>query len=521
MFLKLLKVFLKENYGAKRFFGEKIGGSKNKTALFLILIVFSFGTIALSNGMLFYMMDIQKQLLLYIASYCLGIGFLFSLLQANGALFQFKDYDIVGPLPIKSITLFLAKLITMLVFIYVFIFVITLPIIVVYFIKVPFNFLGTFLLLLTYFLLPLPGVVLGALLSLLFAKFSKKFKHGNLIQTILLFVLFIGVFLFSMISSMNPDEGSFIPVSVMETISLIYLPNEWFASAVYEQNLLHFLYLFLTYGGFTTGMFFLISKLSIKTNQNRTTAKEKVVKDGKRSQKPIIFSLIKKEWKKFITTPVYIFNCGFGLIILIALATLSFFFKEQVSEVIGPFTLIGILIVYGFTLSTVYTPAISLSLEGKNIGLLKSLPIKGEKIFISKILFNLLLELPIVLISFPVFAVNFNLPILSSLSGILLVISFTMVTSFYFAWINIFFPRFDFKTDVEVVKQGLSAFIAIFSSFGLIIFQGALIFVFTLIPNISFDLAVLFMAIINLLLTLMMYLLLKKKADVKLQKLEV
>jgi len=521
VFLKLLKIFLKENYGAKRFFGAKIGESKKKTTIFLILIIYSFGTMAFSNGMMFYAMNIQKGLLLYVASYGLSIGFLFSLLQANGAIFQFKDYDIVAPLPIKSTTLFLAKLTTMLVFVYTFIFVITMPIIIVYYMKTPFTILGFLSLLFSYFLLPLPGVILGSFLSLLFAKLSKKFKHGSLVQTILLFVVFIGIFLVSILSSANVEQGSMIPVSVMETIALFYVPNEWFASAVFDQNILHFLYLFLLYGGFTTGMIFLIAKLSIKTNQNRTTAKEIIIKDGKRAQKPIILSLIKKEWRKFITTPVYIFNCGFGLIILVALAILSFFFKDQILTSIGPFVLIGILVIYGFSLSTVYTPAISLSLEGKNFGLLKSLPIKGEKILLSKIIFNLLIELPIIFVTFPIFVVNFNIPILTALSSFLLIVSFALATSFYFSWLNVFFPRFDFKTEVEVIKQGMSAFVAIFSGFGLLILQAGLIFLFTLIPYITFDLAVLLLTITNMLLTLMMYLFLKGKADAKLQKLEV
>jgi hypothetical protein len=41
--------------------------------------------------------------------------------------------------------------------------------------------------------------------------------------------------------------------------------------------------------------------------------------------------------------------------------------------------------VVGFSLSTVYTPAVSLSLEGKNLATLKTLPIPALTIFKAKV----------------------------------------------------------------------------------------------------------------------------------------
>lgn len=521
MFFRLLKIFLKENYGSGRFIGTKGSQSKKKTILFVVLMVYSFGTIAISNGLMYYNMDIEKEILLYVASYSISFGFLFSLLQANGALFQFKDYDIIAPLPIKQLTTFLAKLVTMLVFIYVFLFAFTIPLIIVYFMKVPFNIISLLFLILSYFLLPFPGIIIGSFISLLLAKISKQFARGSMVQTILLFVVFIGILLVSFISSSNVAEGSFIPVSVIEAISLIYLPNNWFASAVHDRSFLDLLFFILSYGSFTTLMIFLISKLSLKTNQNRTSNKELLIKDKKRAQKSTISNLIKKEWRKFISTPVYIFNCSFGLILLLVISVASVFLKDQIGDSLGGLGLIVSLIAYGFVLTTVYTPAISLSLEGKNFGFLKSLPIKSDQIVLSKILFNLLLELSVILVTFPMFIYSLQLDIISAIFGLLLIISFALFTSFYFSWLNILFPRFDFKNEVEVIKQSLPAFIAIFSGFGLIGIQALIVFALSLIPYFTLNIAIAILTLLNLAITALMYYLIKNKIDLKFYKLEV
>ena len=95
MFFKLLKVFLKENFGARRLFGSRVAKSKGRIIAFALLFVYSFASIGFSTGMMFYSMGLTRELMLYVASYASGLGFLFALLQANGFLFQFKDYEIL------------------------------------------------------------------------------------------------------------------------------------------------------------------------------------------------------------------------------------------------------------------------------------------------------------------------------------------------------------------------------------------------------------------------------------------
>ncbi|MFA5422098.1 MAG: hypothetical protein WC344_04930 [Bacilli bacterium] len=521
MFFKLLKVFLKENFGARRLFGGRVANSKGKIFLFVFLFAYGFISIGFSSAMAFYTLGLKRELLLYIGSYATGLGFLFALFQANGFLFHFKDYEVVGPLPIKPIVLLMAKLTTMMVFIYVITTALCLPLVIVYYMFVPFNIIGFIYLLFGYLVFPLPAIILGSFLSLLIARISKHFAKANLIQTILMFAVFIAIFLVSMLGSVSEEQGSLIPVAIMQEISRFYPPEEWLASAVYDQNHLHFLYLFLSHVGFFTIFLFVLAKLSVKTNQNRTSGKQAIIKSNKRKKMPVFLALLKKEWRRFTGTPIYIFNCGFGLLMMAVMAVAAFIFKSELMAVLGPFGPFALLIAYAFCLITVYTPAINLSLEGNNFALLKTLPIKGETIISAKMMFNLVLEIPVVIVTFPFAVLATELDLWTALSSFLAVISFAVFTSIFFAWLNLFFPRFDFKTEAEIVKQSMSAFIAVFSGMGFLILEGAIVYVLLFIPVQSLALPIALLAIVNALLALALYLPLRKKADVKLQRMEV
>jgi UDP-N-acetylmuramyl pentapeptide phosphotransferase/UDP-N-acetylglucosamine-1-phosphate transferase len=62
--------------------------------------------------------------------------------------------------------------------------------------------------------------------------------------------------------------------------------------------------------------------------------------------------------------------------------------------------------------------------------------------------------------------------------------------SIFFYWVNLFFPRFDFQQDVEVVKQSMSALIAVFGGFGIV--AGVIVALLNLFPLVDELLAVWF-----------------------------
>jgi ABC-2 type transport system permease protein len=110
------------------------------------------------------------------------------------------------------------------------------------------------------------------------------------------------------------------------------------------------------------------------------------------------------------------------------------------------------------------TSCVSISIEGKNLWILKSLPIAEMDIFKSKILLNILLTIPISLISFLVIGIKLGF----ELKTVILVMIFIVLLAVFSAalglFINLLYPKLEFTSDVQVVKQGASVIINMISN---------------------------------------------------------
>jgi ABC-2 type transport system permease protein len=181
---------------------------------------------------------------------------------------------------------------------------------------------------------------------------------------------------------------------------------------------------------------------------------------------------------------------------LLAATLVALFFPFLVNEVNAVLSLVGIHPIWlvfgvvGFSLSTVYTPAVSLSLEGKNLATLKTLPIRALTIFQAKVAFNLWLTLPVIFLTTMVAFIIFSLSLIESILLLAMLILFAILLSIFFLYLNLFFPRFDFHHEVEVVKQSLAALLAVFGGFAWMGLCFLLVFVPLAELNISLQMIV-------------------------------
>jgi ABC-2 type transport system permease protein len=219
------------------------------------------------------------------------------------------------------------------------------------------------------------------------------------------------------------------------------------------------------------GFIWFMSQPLLSMNQQRTLAPKIEHKKIPLKTTTVYRHLLVKEWHRFIGTSIYFINTGFGLILLFGATLVALFFPILVNEVVTVLALIGIHPVWlifgivGFSLSTVYTPAVSLSLEGKNLATLKTLPIPALTIFKAKIAFNLWLTLPVVFFTTMIATSIFSLAWTESILLLVMLILFAALLSIFFFYLNLLFPRFDYHHEVEVVKQSLAALLAVFGGF--------------------------------------------------------
>ena len=490
MYGLLLKTFLKERLSIHRLFGQKIARSKIQSVLMVGLLIYAFGVTGFSSVFLNYEIGLGlqpigqlSQLLFNLYSQLASLGFLFGFFQAQGYLFQYKDFDLLGTLPISQKVIIAAKLTMMLVFVYLFAMIMVLPTYGVWwYLSIP-SIWQLFLFLPMYLLTPIPLLLLGSFISYWIRKLTQRFIQANVLQTIFS-VMFIISF-----ASFSYGFTEWVPPEVLVWFESVDVFGGWFVDAIANVSLLPFLGFALIHLVILFGFIWLMSQPLLSMNQQRTLSPKIEYKKIPLKTKTVYQHLLVKEWRRFIGTSIYFINTGFGLIMLLAATLVALFFPTLVIEITTLLSLVGIhpvwfiFAVVGFSLSTVYTPAVSLSLEGKNLATLKTLPIPALTIFKAKIGFNLWLTLPVVFLTTMVAITMFSLSWMESMLALMMLILFAILLSIFFLYLNLFFPRFDYHHEVEVVKQSLAALLAVFGGFAWI----GLFFWFVFVPLVNLD----------------------------------
>ncbi len=105
----------------------------------------------------------------------------------------------------------------------------------------------------------------------------------------------------------------------------------------------------------------------------------------------------------------------------------------------------------------------SISLEGKSFNITKSLPVKAEKILLSKIIMSDITTLPLMLLSDLIFIIKIDL----SLVDTLMIFAFTFIVPTFTAIlgliINLKYPKMNASSDTEVIKQSMSTMLSVFA----------------------------------------------------------
>jgi ABC-2 type transport system permease protein len=473
MYGLLLKTFLKERLSLRRLFGNRIAQSRVQSWLMIGLLVYAFGVSAVSvgvttlSGTIGWTSPLQyHQLLKNMYAQLIGLGFLFGFFQAQGYLFQYKDFDLLGSLPIPQRMIAVSKISMMMVFLHIFSLVIILPVYVIWwwFISPPWYHVLLFIPI--FFLAPLPTLLFGSFVAFLIRKITQPWLHAKTLQTILSVFFILLYFGFALLSPSN-----FVPDSWLIFLNQVDILSRWFFSSLSAIQILPFFGFVLIQGLILYGFITVMSQPLIRINQARNQQRIRINHRIPKHHRSLWIHLIHKEVKRFIQTPIYLMNTGFGLLLLMLLTGLVVFFPSEVNALqVSLNTSVTmanwiIFILVGFAMSTVFTPAVSLSLEGANFPLLKSLPVTGRMIFISKIFFNMLLISPFVLITGFVLGLRSGLAVGDISLLIVSMLIFGLLLSTFYMFLNIWLPRFDYQHEVEVVKQSLASVFAVFGGF--------------------------------------------------------
>ena len=149
------------------------------------------------------------------------------------------------------------------------------------------------------------------------------------------------------------------------------------------------------------------------------------------------------------------------------------------------------------------TCAVSLSLEGRNLWVVESLPISKRTLYKGKMLFNICMVLPVSLICSVIFIISLRVNVVKALLYIVFAVASVTFSTVFGMFINICFPNYQWENEVVVVKQGMSSMIGIFSS--IIIYLAMAAGTFYLSGNLGGELSILMFSGILAVLAAVLY----------------
>lgn len=519
--ISLLKAVLSQDMNLFKYTAKK-NASKTKKLLFPIflfaLISFSIGTYAYMIAEPLYEMHLTYVMLTLFLTMVSILTFMSGIYKSQNILFDCKDNDLLFSLPIKKSKILFIRIFKLLLFQFVYNLMFLLPAFAIYVYFVKPN-VGFYLIsLVMSILIPIIPTVLSSFIGYIVKLFSSKSNKSKIVQTLLTSLIFLVIFFFSFNLENYINNIVEHATDINDLLIKIYYPIGLYVRLITNFSFIDFIKL-ISVNIIPLLIFILLgSKFYFKIISNNKNSKHKTKINNKKDEykkHSKLYSLAKKELKRFVSSPVYMFNSSFGLIILL-ISTIAvsikgdYIFKLILSSYgINDDISINILY-YGliiFSLAMTSITSSSISLEGKTINITKSLPISIKEIIISKIIYPYVIELPFVVISELIYLIIYKPSVSFSIALILVSILLIFFTAAFGLLINLKYPKMNASSDTEVVKQSMSSMISVFSGMG--IFIMSLVYISSLINIFGFTITIYTHILILLLLDILVYIILK------------
>jgi ABC-2 type transport system permease protein len=460
----------------------KIKNAKNfkearKSLIIIILMVIAY--IYLGFYVYFFASEFMEGYQLLNISYLLPTQFmvitstfiLFSTIyKVKGILFEFKDYDLLMSLPIDKKIIVISKLITLYVYNLIFTLLIMVPAFIAYIKFIPLNFPFVIYFFITLFIIPLVPIIMATFIGSLFSYIGSFFKKKNVID-IIIPLAFIGIILYFQTRMINYTKIDIANIgqSLIDKFNHIYPLTSLYTNIIKDFNFQALLF-FITIPIVLWIIYILVinklfSFIHFNLNNHQTKAHFKM-KELKTSSP--IKALYYKELKRYFASSIYVLNTAIIVIMLtFASIGLIIFGADKINSFIGYADFSKLLnqvapLIIGLFCAMTCTTNTSISMEGKSLWIIKYLPISQINIFNSKILVNLTITIPAIIINSFILGIYLKLTPMIFLLCFIIPILYSLFTSITGIIINLLFPSFNWDSEVKVIKQSMSATVSLF-----------------------------------------------------------
>ncbi len=468
----LLQLELRAAYGINRFAHTRDKKEKSRKRLLLavwvtMLAVAVLYVAGIALGLC--SLGLGELLPTYLVAAASAMSGIFALFQAGQVLFGRRGYDILASLPLKPRNIVISRFLAMYAEMLLPAVAVLLPGVAVY------GALcrpgaGFYLAALTgAVFVPAIPLVLASILGTAVMAVSSRMKHRSLVQSLLLVAVVLSSFRLSGLedSTLSPEVLAQAARSAGRAIGRVYPPAVWLGSALTDGNLWG-LALFAAVSVIVAvlAMALVARYFHAITGRLLSSTARHNYQLGAMGSRGMRKALYLREVRRYFSSSVYVSNTIIGPILgAIMAVALWASGVEAIQAVLPPEVVVAVLA--PFAISAVFclmnTTSCSISMEGRQVWIAKSLPIPMKALLDSKLLLNLSLALPCYLVAVAAMAMALKPDALGLLWLILipgLLILFSQVLGIT---VDLRFHRFDWERETEVVKQGLSAMLGGFA----------------------------------------------------------
>lgn len=323
-------------------------------------------------------------------------------------------------------------------------------------------------------LIPALPTAAALLLGVIIAYVTRRMRSRAVVSAVLSVVLMVVVLSGVLSLGVASGMGSLTEAAMLvmlgragELLVGIYPPADW-ANQAMNGNAAGFARLLLSAAVSLAGVcaFASLGFTRICDALASASARRSVRRARVRSLPPVL-SLLGKEWRRFVSSGVYMMNTGVGVVLVALMAAalcmmnvrpylrlLSVvpFFKGQALALLP--------LIPAFVAGMMSPTACAVSLEGQQIELIRALPVRMRDWLGAKVLLALGISLPVLLPACAVIVWRLGL---SGAPAVLMMIYPSCSAAFAAVFslaMNLFFPRFDWEQEVQVVKQGVAVLLS-------------------------------------------------------------
>ena len=440
-----------------------------------ILTVLSLGWFVFYTWCMFMMADVYAEMnmqacvLMYGLVISLFLSVIFALQKVTGGQ-KANDNELLLSMPFRKIEIMVAKALSRFAVNSLVVVLFFLPCIIAYLGTTQFSLPAFFGCTTTMLLIPLLGVGLSYIVDYLVTVCFSNSKLGNITKALFTLLVLIGVlaiYEFFMLNMNTPFIADLI-IWMVKFNPLVMVPLIVIVLA----------------------MFILGNWLNaLLLNREARSTHAKATQISHRSITPFR-AILKNESNRYFNSPTMMLNTILGPLALVALTI--WLVVDQGATMVGllcgtfgiskDVAYLIIAIIYAAAGVLTYPAAFSISLEGKQLWILRSMPISAATVLSAKVLFNVILLTPISLVCGVLLGTILHLSPLCLVALLIIPTLAHVLVSYIGVMVNLYFPKLEFESEAAVIKHSMSSYLMMLG--GMVIVAGMMALVISLADSL-------------------------------------